>query len=302
MIGFPLDSHLTYDEDGIPKFDRAITSEPMRELIKRLFSEGVLPDRSAELQVTSNNDMTVSISPGFAIVDGCLKLEESTRTLTVQASDSTYDRIDSVVLRLNDNDSTRECDFYIVKGTPASIPQHPELTREGSIYEIALADLFVGKNASRVTGDKITDTRYNTERCGVISSISEFDTSVLSTQMEQWCLAQQADFAEWSNDARTSFVQWVETIQDILDESAAGHLQLEIETVDKARMGFEETHIDFLADGSIQETKSDGRILITIFNEDGSIEKTLKDALGSVIWKQTTTFNADGSIDVIKEV
>ncbi len=302
MIGFPLDSHVDYDEDGIPVLDRAVTSEPMRRLIKSLFSDGVLPDDSTNLQVTTASDMNVTVLPGFAICDGCLKLEEEERTLAVQAADSTYDRIDSVVLRLNDNDSTRECDFYIVTGTPSSTPSHPDLTREGSIYEIALADIFVGSRSTRVTADKITDTRYNTERCGVISSISKFDTSTLNQQLTAWCLAQQSEFETWSDNARQTFVAWVETIQDILDESAAGHLQLEIETVDKARMGFEETHIDFLADGSIQETKSDGRMLITVFNEDGSIEKTLKDDLGSVIWQQTTTFNADGSIDVIKEV
>jgi hypothetical protein len=96
----------------------------MRRLIKSLFSDGVLPDDSTNLQVATASDMNITVMPGFAICDGCLKLEEEERTLAVQAADSTYDRIDSVVLRLNDNDSVRECDFYIVTGTPSAKTVH----------------------------------------------------------------------------------------------------------------------------------------------------------------------------------
>jgi len=246
--------------------------------------------------------MTVTVNPGFGVVDGLLALEEELRTLVVTASDGTYDRIDTVVLRLNDNDNVRLCDLYIVKGVPASNPVHPDLTREGSIYELGLADIFVGAHATRITTDKITDTRYDTERCGVISPIAEFDTETLNQQMTAWAQAQQEEFGEWEVAQKASFEAWVQTIQNILDESAAGHLQLEIERVDKARMGLEETHIEFNNDGSITETKGDGRTLETTFNADGTITQVLEDALGGELWRQTTTFNADGSIDVVKEV
>lgn len=60
--------------------------------------------------------MNVVVNPGFAICAGGLKLEENQRTLAIQAADSNYDRIDTVVLRWNDNDSERICDLYIVEG------------------------------------------------------------------------------------------------------------------------------------------------------------------------------------------
>lgn len=302
MIAYPLDSHVNFNSDGIPEFDRAITSAPFRKLIRQLVREGIDPTVSTSLQVYATGDMTVTVNPGFGVVDGLLALEEELRTLVVTASDGTYDRIDTVVLRLNDNDNVRLCDLYIVQGVPASSPVHPDLTREGSIYELGLADIFVGAHATRITTDKITDTRYDTERCGVISPIAEFDTETLNQQMTAWAHAQQEEFGEWEVAQKTSFEAWVQTIQNILDESAAGHLQLEIERVDKARMGLEETHIEFNADGSITETKGDGRTLETTFNADGTITQVLEDALGGELWRQTTTFNADGSIDVVKEV
>ena len=302
MIAYPLDSHVNFNSDGIPEFDRAITSAPFRKLIRQLVREGIDPTVSTSLQVYATGEMTVTVNPGFGVVDGLLALEEELRTLVVTASDGTYDRIDTVVLRLNDNDNVRLCDLYIVQGVPSSSPVHPDLTREGSIYELGLADIFVGAHATRITTDKITDTRYDTERCGVISPIAEFDTETLNQQMTAWAQAQQEEFGEWEVAQKASFEAWVQTIQNILDESAAGHLQLEIERVDKARMGLEETHIEFNDDGSITETKGDGRTLETTFNADGTITQVLEDALGGELWRQTTTFNADGSIDVVKEV
>ena len=51
MIGFPFDSHVTFESDGTPVYDRAITSAPLRKLIAKLLTDGVLPNPSTNLQV-----------------------------------------------------------------------------------------------------------------------------------------------------------------------------------------------------------------------------------------------------------
>ncbi|SFI36004.1 hypothetical protein SAMN04487830_14816 [Pseudobutyrivibrio sp. OR37] len=220
MKAYPIDSHVTFDEDGIPEYDRAITSEPLRKLIKSLFKTGIDPTVTANLQVAAGEGMEVVVRPGFAVVDGCMALEEDMRTLVVQASSNMYDRIDTVVLRLDDNDPVRDCDLHIVEGVPSSNPVRPDLTRSGSIYEIGLADIFVGKNSERILTSKIVDTRYENARCGVMSSISEFNTAMLNQQMNAW-----------SAEARAEFEQWINEIKDILDANAAGHLQEEIDSL-----------------------------------------------------------------------
>ena len=220
-IGYPLDSHVTYEADGTPVYDRAITSAPLRKLIKSLFSDGVLPNPSINLQVSAGNGMNVLVQPGFALCNGCLKLEETQRTLAVQASDTTYDRIDTVVMRLNDNDSERICDLYIVPGVPATNPVRPALTRDASIWEIGLADLFIVKNSTEISNQRITDTRYETARCGIISSISEFDTSTLYQQI-------QSDLSFFKEYEQAEFLTWFENIRNQLAQDVAGNLQLQI--------------------------------------------------------------------------
>ena len=222
MIGFPFDSHVTYDTDGTPVYDRAISSEPLRNLLHKLFTDGILPDVSTNLQVVAGTGMNVVVKAGFAIVQGCLKLEENDRTLAVQASNATNDRIDTVVLRLNSNDDQRYCDLYIREGTPATNPVRPNLVRSDSVYELGLADIFVSKSITSITQSKITDTRYEAERCGVISSLSEYDTTTIYKQV-------QADLKEFKDTEQAEFLAWYENIKDILDESTAGHLQSEIE-------------------------------------------------------------------------
>ena len=228
MIGFPFDSHVTFESDGTPVYDRAITSAPLRKLIAKLLTDGILPNPSTNLQVEAGSGMNVVVNPGFAICAGGLKLEENQRTLAIQAADSNYDRIDTVVLRWNDNDSERICDLYIVEGIPAASPLRPELTRTESIWELGLADLFINKNSSAISNQRITDTRYETARCGIISAISEFDTTTLYQQV-------QADLAGFKASEQADFITWFNDIKGQLSEDAAGNLQKQIGTLESLK-------------------------------------------------------------------
>lgn len=228
MIGFPFDSHVTFESDGTPVYDRAITSAPLRKLIAKLLTDGILPNPSTNLQVEVGSGMNVVVNPGFAICAGGLKLEENQRTLAIQAADSNYDRIDTVVLRWNDNDSERICDLYIVEGIPAASPLRPELTRTESIWELGLADLFINKNSSAISNQRITDTRYESARCGIISAISEFDTTTLYQQV-------QADLAGFKASEQADFITWFNDIKGQLSEDAAGNLQKQIGTLESLK-------------------------------------------------------------------
>ena len=255
MIGYPIDSHVTFNSQGIPSYDRAISSEPLRKLIKSLFSDGVLPNPSTNMQVQAGEGMTVIVNPGFAICNGCMKLEEKARTLVVQASSTSLDRIDTVILRLNNNEDVRSLDFYVLQGTPATNPVRPSLTQNDTIWEIGLADIFIASNTSVITNQRITDTRYETARCGIISSISEFDTTTLYQQVQAdldefkdvseadftaWVTLTKADFDNWMNTEKSDFDAWFDTIKSQLSGDVAANLQAQIgslpalETQDKS--------------------------------------------------------------------
>lgn len=257
MIGFPFDSRVTYDELGEPIYDRAISSKPLKSLINKLFTTGVMPNPSNNLQVEAGEGMTVVVNPGFAIIEGGLKLETESTTLAVQAASENYSRIDSVILRWDENDDVRTCNFYVLQGTPSQSPVRPTLVREGSVYDIALCDIIIPANSTQITNERITDTRYEAARCGIISSISEFDTTFIYNQVQAdlssfqtnaeadfsaWTSQQQyayetfiqdseIAFGSWEDTQQQAFLDWFATIQDILDGDTAGHLQNEIDAL-----------------------------------------------------------------------
>ena len=225
MQGFPFDSQVTFDEGGTPIYDRAVSSQPLRKLIRELFTNGVMPNPSTNLQAEEGTDgMTVIVNPGFAVINGGLCKEDNSRTLAVQAADATYDRIDTVVVRWNESIDVRTADLYIVAGTPSVSPVRPALTQTESVYEIGLADIFVTHGVATITNEKITDTRMETGRCGIVSSVSEWDTTTIYQQI-------QADLASFQSNEEAEFLTWFDEMKDQLSEDAAGHLQLEIDGI-----------------------------------------------------------------------
>lgn len=233
MIGYPIDSVVNFNE-GVPEYDRAISSAPLRELIKRLFSDGVLPDRSTDLMVQYVGSIRVSgdvegatqsynvvVNPGFGICNGCLKLQENYYGLEMSVASATNPRIDTVVLRLNDNFDVRACTFDIIQGVESSNPTPPALTRNSTIWEIGLANIYKPAVVSVANPVVVTDTRLDSSRCGIISSVSEFDTTSFYNQV-------QNDLMYFKNVAEADFLRWFENLQTQLSGDVAGNLQVQI--------------------------------------------------------------------------
>ena len=174
MVSFPFDSKITgYDSDNYPIYDRAVDSSTLTTMISEFVSTGVFPKEQDGFTVTAGDGMTVNVSPGSAIIKGTTCIEKDARTLTIQAADSTYDRIDSVILRYDNNENVRAIDLYVLKGTAASAPVQPTLTREGTIFEIALANIYIPVNSTTISDERITDTRGDTTRCGWATGVSQ---------------------------------------------------------------------------------------------------------------------------------
>ena len=172
--------------------------------------------------------MQVVVRPGACLIEGATGYETEDRTMVVQAAGAT-DRIDSVVLRLNDNIDYRDIDLYVIKGNSSSEP--PELTRTGGVYEIGLANLYVSANSSTITTERITDTRLVTERCGYAMPVQKFDTTALFDQLQ----------AQVNEN--------IELIQRAINQTEAAHLQ---EQIDSISSDIGTTSIASISDGTLK--------------------------------------------------
>lgn len=183
MQSYPFTSQVTYDEQGLPLYDRAVDSAFLRKVFAQYFSDGIFYKPTNALQVVADTGMQVAVEPGVCHIQGAMGIETSRRTLVVQAAES-LDRIDTVVARLDLSVAVRSIDLYVLKGTAASSPQAPALTRDSTTWELGLANLFVAKNTASISQQRITDTRLDTPRCGVvIQTIGDVDTAPYFAQL-----------------------------------------------------------------------------------------------------------------------
>ncbi|MGG3888651.1 hypothetical protein [Metabacillus fastidiosus] len=246
--------------------DRRYKAEDFAAYFATFIGNGIFPNPSTGFQVIAgNNSMTVALRAGKAWIHGYYIVNDADYNLTVDAADSALNRIDRVVLQLNY--FNRSIMPIIKKGAYATSPVAPALKRDADAYELALADVHVGKGALVITQANITDLRLNTSLCGIAHGVvnqadtttifnqyqswfdqysnlkaTEFNTwkNNLQTDMITWIEEQEAaflswknkevtDFSAWSTQQKDEFLAWFLTIRGILNTDAAGNLQLQID-------------------------------------------------------------------------
>ena len=218
MRSFPWDSVVTQmGDDGLPKYDRSSNADDVREIIGTFLTDGVFMGTSSSLQVMAGDAMNVTVKAGKCMVKSTVGVELEDRTLALQGSDSTYDRIDTVVARWNTNVEARYIELYVVKGTPAQTPTRPTLNRSASVWELGLADVYVPAGTSAITQQRITDTRLETERCGAVTPYLDFPTDTWFDQIQDQ-VAQNLELIEAAIDGTLA-----SQLQQQIDENEAGN-------------------------------------------------------------------------------
>ena len=202
--------------DGVTTYDRALTASQMRAMNKALIGSGVYADPATTLKVSAATGMTVSVAAGKAWVEGAYYENDAALTLTLSTASGTNKRIDTIVLRFDDSDSVRAVNLVCITGTADASAQVPEPVREGTTYDLVLAQIEVGKGVTSITASDITDTRFNNDLCGQVTGVlDQIETTGLFTQYQ------------------SRFDTWFSGVKDTLSTDAAGNLQNQISDLKK---------------------------------------------------------------------
>ena len=251
MISWPWDSIVEgYDEEtGFPIYDRAYRAEQLREIILRVFSEGVFAE-TPEAFVVRANGMGVKISKGTCHIRGDIGLEDEETTLLIAPS-SSQNRIDTIVLRWDNNIDARHIILDVKQGTPAKNPQRPSLTRIESVWELGLADIYVTAGASSIASNKITDTRLETERCGIVTPFTTIDTTSFFQQIRNSINENIFDIDIVIRELMAQTERAKELADSLIDETFAGQVMDALEKL--ARKHILYTSIDDDATDAIDD-------------------------------------------------
>ncbi len=170
--------------------DRKYNAYQMSSLFDGLISDGVYAGIGTGFAVTVTSGMNIAVDSGRAWFDHTWTYNGSKYTMTLEAADALRDRIDAVVLEINSSTAARTNTLAIVKGTAATNPVRPTLSKSGTKKQYALAYIRVKAGATSLSQADITyvvgtgETPYVT---GVLQSVG------IDAQVAQW----NAEFNEW---------------------------------------------------------------------------------------------------------
>lgn len=170
--------------------DRMYDADDISSFFYKLISNGVFVNPANSLNVSASSGMTVSVAPGYGMINAKYVNNDSAAYLMLDSADPTNPRKDRIVLGLNY--ANRNITLYVKKGTAAATPTAPSLTRTaGVLWELSLATVSIPAGATAITDANITDDRADTSLCGYVTGmIQQIDTTGLFSQFT-------AAFYEW---------------------------------------------------------------------------------------------------------
>lgn len=150
------------------EYDRKYNANDYCDNLAVVISNGVLRSTNDDLKVTASG-MVVTVGVGRAWINGHYYLNDTPHSFGAVSAPIGGTRYDRVFLRLNKNLAVRSVSLVYQQGTAGNSPTKPAPVRDGNIYDIVLADIYVGTNATSVT---VTDMRSNASLCGWVYSTS----------------------------------------------------------------------------------------------------------------------------------
>lgn len=314
--------------------DRKYNAAQMSAIFDGLIIDGVFASIGTAFAVKAAGGLTVNVGIGKAWFDHTWTVNDSILPMTAPEAEVLLDRIDAVVLEVNETESVRENTIKFVKGNPSSAPSRPILTNEGNVHQYPLCYIYRKYGTAVINQADITPmvgTESTPFVTGILQTISldellgkwqdELDrfTDARSQEVDDWIAQEESDFTTWFNEMKADlkreqtvldqwiaseqadFLAWYNQMKDQLSGDVAGNLQLEIDKEEVKRIllvGFEDGTKKFSDDGTvITSTASDGRTLTKTFS-DGFLTMTnvLKSAAGAEVARAVKTFDSDGKL------
>lgn len=198
----------SYDYFWNSDSDRYYDADSMGDWLRPFFKNGVF---NGQMQVTANNNMSVTVADGYGYINGKHRHFLTPTTLDLEIASGTLDRIDAVMLRRNDTE--RRIHLVIVKGRNAQSPVAPAPVREGAIYDLKLAEIYIAAGTVRITQAEISDTRMNAAVCGwVAATVTQIDFTQIQAQFDAY-------FTAYRKNISDQYQEYIGQIQNFKDQA-----------------------------------------------------------------------------------
>ena len=192
--------------------DRKYEAKDISGIFNGIIRDGIFQSIGTAMVVTAYSGNVVNVGIGRAWFNGTWTVNDAILPITMPASDVILDRIDAIILEVNQTESVRANSVKYLTGTPSSTPVNPTLTKADGVYQYPLCYISRKANSTEITASDITN-KVGTSDCPFVTGI--LDTVNIDTLLTQW-------------DAE--FDTWFESIKGKLSGDVATNLQNEIDT------------------------------------------------------------------------
>lgn len=167
--------------------DRLYNAEQMSRYFENILSSGIFKRIDNCLKVSATSGMVLNVAAGAGLINCRWFRSVAAEAVTIPTAHAVLPRFDIVVARLNTSDEVRAITLEVVSGTPAENPTAPDPMRTTSVYDLALALVYVPAGATAITEANLTDVRENDWYCGYVHSL--VDTPVQKSYNSRYVAA-----------------------------------------------------------------------------------------------------------------
>lgn len=188
--------------------DRRYNAIQVSSIFDGIVRDGVFMSIGGHMNVqATGNGFNIVVESGRAWFNHTWSLLDADYPMVVEPSDVLEDRIDAVVLEVNENVDVRLNSIKIIKGEPAAKPAKPALTNNLDVHQYPLAYITVPANS-------VTLTQSNVENA-VGTSATPFVTGILETididdLITQW----KSQWNDWTEEVDLNWNNWFETVNN----------------------------------------------------------------------------------------
>lgn len=194
-------------------FDRAYNARQISSIFDGIIVDGVFSTIGNSLMVYENSGMALDVGSGRAWFNHTWTFNDSALSITLDNAHGTLNRIDLIVLEVNEEIAVRANSIKKITGTPATNPVKPLLTNTSTIHQYTLGEIYVEAATTSISQENITN-HIGTPSCPFVTGPLSFITT-------------EELLAQWE----AQFIVWFDDMKDHLAGDLAGALQLQINDI-----------------------------------------------------------------------
>lgn len=173
---------LTYGFYDSLNGDRKYNARQLASIFDGVISDGVFATYGGHFLVSAVSGMNIKVASGRAWLNHTWTLNDVDYPLTIDTAEVVTNRIDTVIIEVDESQDKRQNQIKILKGSDADTPSAPTLTNNSTLHQYALADIYVGAGVTEITTANITNRIGTDTLPWVTGLIDTIDVTALTAQ------------------------------------------------------------------------------------------------------------------------